>query len=64
MSEVGRYLSLEWQEWVNSDDGIRCRTLWTLGSGGRSVEYLQNRLKEAFLAGARAQRQYDDAKNG
>lgn len=44
-----------WEKWMSSAEGVRCLTYETLTPG----EYLENRLREAFQAGADARRAAD-----
>lgn len=48
--------AVAWDEWIDSEEGKKCRDATTLGSSAYHNQYLQNRLWRAFMAGCRDDR--------
>jgi hypothetical protein len=50
----GKQLAKARDEWLDSDEGKRAADPTTLNAPPSSRQYLENRLRNAFLAGAKA----------
>lgn len=51
------YLARAWQQWIKSPDGKKCADPLTLGASFEMFKFLENRLWNAFMAGAAAERE-------
>jgi hypothetical protein len=51
----GRERWLEWDRWINSDEGRKAADPGTLGATLAMRTYLMNRLANAFFAGVTAE---------
>ncbi len=54
-------LSIAWDEWSQSDEGVRCADATTMGAHAKQSYYLSNRLWRAFQAGIAAQEKLSGA---
>lgn len=54
-------LAIAWDEWSQSDDGVRCADATTMGAHAKQSYYLSKRLWRAFQAGIAAQEKLSGA---